>query len=201
MRDFLILFVHVIVTVARLAKARRTPFRRRRIRAGPASTAGPQSRPQACAQPPRHGSYHRRLVHPFHATGPRPPFRHRSEAFHSAPSPQCAEETKVPLVVFARAQASAWSEGTEERPDRRSRRDETAQSQLGLSPHCSADRVGFRCRDRQGCCSPYPERSLPAEIRFGRAFLAYVSWPDKGQFVLLDLGFFAARDDFMLPTS
>ena len=28
-------------------------------------------------------------------------FRHRSEAFHSAASPQCAEQTKVPYVVFA----------------------------------------------------------------------------------------------------
>ena len=91
--------------------AGRTPFRCCRIGAGQASTADPQSRPQACAQPARRGSYHRRFVHPFHAPGTRSPFRHRSEAFHSAASPQRAEETKVPHVVFAPARASAWPEG------------------------------------------------------------------------------------------
>src|SRR6476660_6651428 len=44
------------------------------------------------------------------------PFSHRSEAFHSAASAQCAEETKVPHVVFARARAAARPEGTEESP-------------------------------------------------------------------------------------
>src|SRR4051812_4861742 len=116
MRDFLILFVHLIVTLARLAGPGRTPLRSRRIRADPTSTAGPQSRSQACAQPASCGSYHRRPVHAFHAPGTRSPFRHRSEAFHSAPSPQCAEKTKVPLVVFDRVQASPRSEGTEESP-------------------------------------------------------------------------------------
>lgn len=43
--------------------------------------------------------------------------------------------------------------------------------------------LAFGRRDRQGCRSPYSERSLPAGIRFGKPFLAYVSWPDKGQFV------------------
>jgi hypothetical protein len=33
--------------------------------------------------------------------------------------------------------------------------------------------------------SPYSERSLPARIKFRRAFLAYVSWQDKGQFMEL----------------
>jgi hypothetical protein len=52
MRDFIILFVHVIVTVFRLARPGGTPFRGCRIRADPASDADPQSRAQACAHPP-----------------------------------------------------------------------------------------------------------------------------------------------------
>ena len=38
-------------------------------------------------------------------------------------------------------------------------------SQLGLSPHCSADRAGFRRRDRQGCCAASLEGSLSAGNR------------------------------------
>ena len=49
------------------SRARRPPFRRCRVGARQASTADPQSRPQACAQSARRGSYHRRFVHPFHA--------------------------------------------------------------------------------------------------------------------------------------
>jgi hypothetical protein len=40
-------------------------------------------------------------VYPVHAPGTCPSFLHRSEAFHSASSPQCAMQTKVPHVVFA----------------------------------------------------------------------------------------------------
>src|SRR5262245_27503665 len=116
MRAFLILFVHLVVALAPPSTTGRSPFRPRRVVAAPASTAGAQSRLQACTKPGGRGSHHRRLVHPLHTPGAGSPFRHRSEAFHSAPSPECAEETKVPLVVFARAQASAWSEGTQERP-------------------------------------------------------------------------------------
>src|SRR5215467_53923 len=63
---------------------------------------------------------------PFHAPGTGSPFRHRCEAFHLAASPECDQETKVPHVVFAWVQASAWSEGTNERPHRRRRGDETS---------------------------------------------------------------------------
>src|SRR5215469_7088430 len=128
MRDLVILFVHLIVTVVRLAAstARRPPFRGSRVGARQTSTADPQSRPQACTQPARRGSYYRRFVHSFHAPNTRAPFRHGSEDFYSALSPQRAEKTKVLLVVYAQAQASAWAAGTEERTHRRRRRHETA---------------------------------------------------------------------------
>jgi len=50
-------------------------------------------------------------VHPFHEQGTRSAFRHRPEAIHAAASPPLAGQTKVPQVVFAQAQASAWPEG------------------------------------------------------------------------------------------
>ena len=55
---------------------------------------------------------------------------------------------------------------------------EMKRRQPGLSPNCPADRVGFRRRDRQGYCSPHPERSLPAGI--GRSILAHVSRTYEG---------------------
>jgi len=64
MRDFAILFVHLGVTLARLARPGGLAFRCRRICAGPASTAHPQSRPQTFAQLACYGSDHRELVYP-----------------------------------------------------------------------------------------------------------------------------------------
>ena len=49
----------------------------------------------------------------FHEPGTRSAFRHRPEAIHAAASPPRAGQTKVPHVVFAQAEASAWPERTE----------------------------------------------------------------------------------------
>ncbi len=51
------------------------------------------------------------------------------------------------LALFASQRGRRpWPEGTEHRPHRRRRRNETPQSELGLSPHRPADREGFRRR-------------------------------------------------------
>src|SRR6516225_6588003 len=111
MRDIVIVFVHLIVTVVRLAPGR-PPFRRGRVGARQTSAADPRSRPKACSQPPDCGSYHRRLVYLFHAPGARSPFRHRAEAVHPAASPPRVDQTKVPPVVFLRTWAPARSKRT-----------------------------------------------------------------------------------------
>ena len=179
MRDFLILFVPFDRHPGPTGKAGRTPFRRRRIRTAPASTAGPQSWSKACAQPACRGSFHRRLVHSFHAPG--------TAVLRSAivltPSTllhlhSVLRETKVPLVVFARAQAPAWSKGPKKDLIDAVVAMKRRNPRQGCPHIAPADRVGFR-RDRQGCCSPHPERSLPTRIRFRRSFLAYVSWPES----------------------
>ena len=65
----------------------------------------------------------------------------------------------------------------------RARRDraKTSSMQVGnaatltrLSPNCSTDRAGVRHCGRQGSGSAHPERSLPATTRIGRSFLAYL---------------------------
>ena len=80
--------------------ASRRPLRGCRIGARQTSTPDPQSRTQACAQPAPGRSHYRRSVHLFHGPVPPSSFCHRSEACNSAASPHCAEETKVPHVVF-----------------------------------------------------------------------------------------------------
>jgi hypothetical protein len=124
-------------------------------------------------------------VHAFHSPGAGSPFRYCSEAFHFAAISQPAEQTKVPHLIFAQTSASAWSEGTGQKPHPCRDCHETAQPQLGLSPHRPADFAGFRSRYRQGCGAPNPERSLPPGTGFGRSFLAYVSRPCEGQLVEL----------------
>src|ERR1700688_2362567 len=56
------LFVHLIVTVVRLARPRGL---------------------QSCSQPARRGAYHRGFVRPFHEPSPGLALRNRLEAFHS----------------------------------------------------------------------------------------------------------------------
>src|SRR5215469_6227230 len=56
MRGFAIVFVQSDGHPGTTGEAEWTPFRGRRIRAGPASTAHPQSLTQACTQPACHGS-------------------------------------------------------------------------------------------------------------------------------------------------
>jgi hypothetical protein len=101
MRDFVILFVHLIVTVARLAgpgglrsvvaesglvRHQLLVLNRGRKRAPNLRTAD-----RIIAG----------LYTLFMGRARVSPFRHRSEAFHFAASAQCAEETNVPHVVFA----------------------------------------------------------------------------------------------------
>src|SRR5215472_15144204 len=113
MRDVIILFLHLIVTVVRLARPgglrsvvaesllvkhqlqilNRDRKRAPNLRATERFIAG--------------------FVHPFHEPGTRSVFRHRPNAIHAAASAPRAGQTKVPHVVFAPAQAPAWSEKTE----------------------------------------------------------------------------------------
>src|ERR1035438_2169538 len=147
MRDFIILFIHVIVTVVRLAG----PGGLRSVVAESAlirhqlliHNRGRKRAPN----PARHGSPRRWVAHPLDEPGTHPPFRYHSKALPLAASPQPVEETKVPHVVFVPARASPRPEGTEQRTHRCCRGYEAAQSQLGLSSRCPADCVGFRRRD------------------------------------------------------
>jgi len=101
MRDFAIVFVHLIVTLFQLARpgglrsvvAESVLVRHQLLILNRGRKRAPNLRATE--------SDHRRPVCPVHASGTCPSFLHRSQSLHSAASPQCAVETKVPHVVFA----------------------------------------------------------------------------------------------------
>src|SRR5262249_16991425 len=104
MRDFAILFVDLIVTWARLARpgglrsvvAESVLVRHQLVILNRGRKRSPNLR----------AADYRRLMHPVHALGACPAFRHRSEAFHSVASPEYVAPTKVPHLVFARTPAA-----------------------------------------------------------------------------------------------
>src|SRR6266852_4060310 len=67
-----------------------------------------------------------------------------SEAVHAIASPPRADQAKVSAAVFAYAPASSRPQGPGQRTHRCRGGDETPESSLGLSSHRSADRSGFR---------------------------------------------------------
>ena len=115
MRDFLILFVHVIVTAARLARpgglrsvvAESVLVRHQLLILNRGRKRAPNLRAVD------------RIIAGLCTLFMRPARVLRS-AIILKPSTllhlHSLLETKVPLVVFAQAQAAPWSEGTEERP-------------------------------------------------------------------------------------
>jgi hypothetical protein len=114
MCNIVILFVHLIVTVVRLAR----PGGLRSVVAESLLLKHQLcilNRGRKRAPNLHRRAYHRRFVHFFHEPGTRSTFRHRPEAFHSAASAPRSGEAKVPHVVFAQAQAPAWPERTESR--------------------------------------------------------------------------------------
>ena len=69
------------------------------------------------------------------------------------PGPKGQKKELIDAIVAMRQRNSTW----------------------GCPPNCPADRVDFRRRDRQGCCPSYLEHSLLVRIRFGRSLLAHLS--------------------------
>ena len=126
MRDFLILFVHLIVTVVRLARpgglrsvvAESVLVRHQLLILNRGRKRAPNLRAAD------------RIIAGLCTLFMRPARVLRS-AIVLKPSTllhlhNVLSETKVPHVVFAQARASAWPEGTEERTHRRRRCNETA---------------------------------------------------------------------------
>ena len=175
MREVVVLFLHLIVTVARRARP-----------GGLGSVVAESIRvkhQRLILNGGRKRAPHRRAPDRILA-GWWTLFIRRVRVFRSAtvlrPSPlvrlhDLLGKPKYRMLFSAKGRSPAGPQGTQPRSARRNRGHETAQSDLGLSAHCPAHRVGFRCRDRQGRGSPDLEHSLPAQTELGGSILADVS--------------------------
>src|SRR6516165_5839806 len=79
------------------------------------------------------------------------PVRHCPETLHPLEAPSSAEEAAISPAVLVRGAEEAGPQGTQ--PGRRGgrRRHETSESDVGVPPDRAIDRPGLRHSDEQGC--------------------------------------------------
>src|SRR3989442_687347 len=162
MRDLAVLFLHLIVPVARLAGPGGARSVVTRIHSGQAATVDPQSFPETVAKSARNRSHCCRLVCSPHPSRQADSFGYRIEAVNSLALPSSTEEPKVPLVVLAQATEEAGPKATQPGGDCSGRPNETTESHLGLSSDRSTDRAGFRHSNQQRRRASDSGCSLPA---------------------------------------
>ncbi len=109
MRDIFVLFLHVYRHRNSTCAAGWDPFGCCRIRIDATPSPDSESWSEASSEPSRLGSHHRRIVHLADAPCTRSAVRDCFAALYSLALPSHADQTKVPSPVFARSQASAWS--------------------------------------------------------------------------------------------
>jgi hypothetical protein len=113
MRDLIILFVHIIATLARLLG----PGGIRSVVAE--SVLIKQPDPQSFAAALTQSTFFRssgcRLVCAPHPPGPLDPFSHRTETFDSLEPPPNSEEPKVSPALLIKAKAQTRAKGTVQR--------------------------------------------------------------------------------------
>ena len=142
MRDPIILLVHLIATLARLMGpcGLRSAVCRRRIAAGQAAIAHPQSLATPGAESPPIGSDPRRRVCAVHAPRPRAPLGDRAQAVDDPRFSSDAASPQIPLAIFPQA-PSHRPERVIPSPGGRHCGDEAAQSLVGVSADRPADSV------------------------------------------------------------
>ena len=161
MRDLVVLFVHLIATVARLAGpggarsvvAESLLLKHQLLIINRSRQRAPNLRPMdrivigLCAL----------LMSPTRLT----PFIDHASTFHNPGRPQDAQEAEVPLAIHAKSTRQTGSEGSFSRARRSRRCDETAKSPLGLSPYRSTDLLSLWRRHRQRRGSADSRKTLP----------------------------------------
>src|SRR6266478_2003188 len=109
------------------------------------------------------------------------PFRNRSEAFDTAWPSKSFEQAKVPRAVLPESPIEARPERTARRTHPCGRRNEAAQSQLGLSANRTTDRFSVPHPNQQRRGSKDSRPSLPAGTFLRWSFLADVPGPHERQ--------------------
>ena len=164
MRDLVILFIHLIVTLARLAGSWRRPFCRRGVGSRQTSTPDPQSLRKRSPNLRSIRSHRRRFVCALDASRPPDPFSNCTETFDSVEPPPGPEEPKVsPAVLIQAPSVSPDPKGPSKELIKAVVEMKQRNPILGLSANRTADRLGVRHPDRQGRCSKHSRQSLPTQ--------------------------------------
>src|SRR5438876_6977969 len=127
------------------------------------------------------GPHPRRLNGTLGTSHSSAPFRNRSEAFDTAWPSQSFEQAKVPRAVLPESPIEARPERTARRTHPCGRRNEAAQSQLGLSANRTTDRLSVPHPNQQRRGSKDSRPSLPAGTFLRWSFLADVPGPHERQ--------------------
>src|SRR5438876_9019542 len=127
------------------------------------------------------GPHPRRLNGTLGTSHSSAPFRNRSEAFDTAWPSQSFEQAKVPRAVLPESPIEARPERTARRTHPCGRRNEAAQSQLGLSANRTTDRLSVPHPNQQRRGSKDSRPSLPAGTFLRWSFLADVPGPHDRQ--------------------
>jgi len=157
------------------------PFRSRGIASPQTPTPDRESLPATIAESIRVGPHLRRLDDALAASNSPAPFRNCTEALDPASPSQSHEQAKVSDAILTESPTDARPERTERRTHPCHRRNQAAQSQLGLSANRPTDRIGVRHPHRQRRGSPYSRPSLPAGTGLRWSLLADFSGPYERQ--------------------
>src|SRR5947207_11084874 len=133
------------------------------------------------------GPHPRRLNGTLGTSHSSAPFRNRSEAFDTAWPSQSFEQAKVPRAVLPESPIEARPERTARRTHPCGRRNEAAQSQLGLSANRTTDRLSVPHPNQQRRGSKDSRPSLPAGTFLRWSFLADVPGHMKDSLWSMDL--------------
>src|SRR5690349_3229362 len=144
MRDLIILLVHLITTVFRLAG----PGGLRSVVAESvliqASAPDRESLAWPCPKPLRVGSADRRMLFTMDKADSPCAGGHRFKTVNAATFPSGSGPAKVSAAVFAKVSSQAWAKRPQPGLNSRRCRYEAAQSDVGMSSHCRADHLGLR---------------------------------------------------------
>src|SRR5205814_4990434 len=99
------------------------------------------------------------------APGPADPFLDRPHTLNAVEPSSSADTATISAALLAHGADEAGATGPHRGRHRRSRRHETAESDVGLSPNRSTDRPRLRYSHHQGCGAAHARRLVPTGTR------------------------------------
>ena len=121
------------------------------------------------------------------------PFRDRPQTVNTAESASSVDAAEVSPTLLVQGADEAGSEGTRPGSPSRGRRHEAAESNLGVSTDRATNHVGLRDSHHQGCRAAHSRRCVPAGTGLGWAILAHGPRSREGSVCGVSICFDASR--------